>query len=154
MTRKESLWRLFGRTIWDNIAYDRPGASEDEILGARGRLRWTGLSGTCRRAATPCSRTGGSNVSADEKQRLTIARAFLARPSVLILEEATGSVDTRTEVLVQRSHGWGEGNDPLPSIAKVKTKLANDRQISFFLLILILAVGALGLCCLCRSPNK
>jgi ATP-binding cassette subfamily B protein len=45
----------------------------------------------------------GSNVSAGEKQLLTIARAFLARPSVLILDEATSSVDTRTEVLVQKA---------------------------------------------------
>src|SRR5690606_23674340 len=45
----------------------------------------------------------GSNLSAGEKQLVTIARAFLARPSVLILDEATRSVDTRTEVLVQRA---------------------------------------------------
>jgi ATP-binding cassette subfamily B multidrug efflux pump len=45
----------------------------------------------------------GSNVSAGQKQLLTIARAFLARPSVLILDEATSSVDTRTEVLVQHA---------------------------------------------------
>jgi ATP-binding cassette subfamily B protein len=47
--------------------------------------------------------TLGSNVSAGEKQLLTIARAFLSRPSVLILDEATSSVDTRTEVLVQKA---------------------------------------------------
>ena len=69
----------------------------------RRRPTSTASSARCRPATTPCSTSQGGNVSAGEKQLITIARAFLADPAILILDEATSSVDTRTEVLVQHA---------------------------------------------------
>lgn len=98
----QDTW-LFGGTIRANIAYGNPSASEADILAA---ARATYVDRFVR--ALP----GGydtvideesSNLSAGEKQLITIARAFLADPSILILDEATSSVDTRTEVLVQQA---------------------------------------------------
>jgi ATP-binding cassette, subfamily B, multidrug efflux pump len=98
----QDTW-LFGGTIRDNIMYGRPTATEDDMLAA---ARATYVDRFVR--ALP----GGydtvideesSNLSTGEKQLITIARAFLADPSILILDEATSSVDTRTDVLVQRA---------------------------------------------------
>ena len=98
----QDTW-LFGGTIRDNIAYGRPGASEDEILEAARATYVDRFVRSLPEGYDTVLDDEGSNVSAGEKQLLTIARAFLARPSVLILDEATSSVDTRTEVLVQKA---------------------------------------------------
>jgi ATP-binding cassette subfamily B multidrug efflux pump len=98
----QDTW-LFGGTIRDNIAYGRPGASEDEILEAARATYVDRFVRSLPDGYDTVLEDEGSNVSAGEKQLLTIARAFLARPSVLILDEATSSVDTRTEVLVQKA---------------------------------------------------
>ena len=98
----QETW-LFGGTIRDNIAYGKPGATEEEILAA--------AEATYVDRFVRCLPDGydtvideeGSNVSAGEKQLLTIARAFLSDPTLLILDEATSSVDTRTESLVQHA---------------------------------------------------
>lgn len=98
----QDTW-LFAGTIAENIAYGRPGASDDEILEAAraayvDRFVQTLPDGYDTRIADD-----GENVSAGEKQLITIARAFLARPQLLILDEATSSVDTRTELRIQRA---------------------------------------------------
>ena len=98
----QDTW-LFGGTIRDNIAYGRPDASDDEILDAARATYVDRFVGALPDGYDTVLDDDGSNVSAGEKQLLTIARAFLARPSVLILDEATSSVDTRTEVLVQHA---------------------------------------------------
>lgn len=98
----QDTW-LFGGTIRDNIAYGRPDATEDEILDAARATYVDRFVGALPDGYDTVLDDDGSNVSAGEKQLLTIARAFLARPSVLILDEATSSVDTRTEVLVQHA---------------------------------------------------
>ncbi|AXJ11652.1 multidrug ABC transporter ATP-binding protein [Arthrobacter sp. PM3] len=98
----QDTW-LFGGTIRDNIAYGRPGASEAEILEAAKATYVDRFVRSLPAGYDTVLDDEGSNVSAGEKQLLTIARAFLARPSVLILDEATSSVDTRTEVLVQKA---------------------------------------------------
>ncbi|MFC8615239.1 ABC transporter ATP-binding protein [Micromonospora purpureochromogenes] len=98
----QDTW-LFGGTIRDNIAYGRPEATEEEILAA---ARATFVDRFVRSLPDGYDTVideDGSNVSAGEKQLITIARAFLAEPSLLILDEATSSVDTRTEVLLQRA---------------------------------------------------
>ncbi len=98
----QDTW-LFGGTIRDNIAYGRPDASEQEILDAARATYVDRFVGALPEGYDTVLDDDGENVSAGEKQLLTIARAFLARPSVLILDEATSSVDTRTEVLVQHA---------------------------------------------------
>lgn len=98
----QDTW-LFGGTIRDNIAYGRPSASEAEILEAARATYVDRFVRSLPDGYDTVLDDEGANVSAGEKQLLTIARAFLARPSVLILDEATSSVDTRTEVLVQKA---------------------------------------------------
>ncbi len=84
----QDTW-LFGGTIRDNIAYGRPGASEDEILEAAKATYVDRFVRSLPEGYDTVLDDEGGNVSAGEKQLLTIARAFLARPSVLILDEAT-----------------------------------------------------------------
>ncbi|TLM82667.1 ABC transporter ATP-binding protein [Pseudarthrobacter sp. NamE2] len=98
----QDTW-LFGGTIRDNIAYGRPEATEAEILEAARATYVDRFVRSLPDGYDTVLDDEGTNVSAGEKQLLTIARAFLARPSVLILDEATSSVDTRTEVLVQKA---------------------------------------------------
>lgn len=98
----QDTW-LFGGTIRENIAYGRPDATEDEIIEAATATYVDRFVRTLPEGYDTVLDDDASNVSAGEKQLLTIARAFLARPSVLILDEATSSVDTRTEVLVQKA---------------------------------------------------
>ncbi len=98
----QDTW-LFGGTIRDNIAYGRPGATEDEIHSA---ARATYVDRFVRALPDGYDTViddEASNLSTGERQLVTIARAFLADPSLLILDEATSSVDTRTEVLVQKA---------------------------------------------------
>ncbi|WP_405473094.1 ABC transporter ATP-binding protein [Paenarthrobacter ilicis] len=98
----QDTW-LFGGTIRDNIAYGRPAASEAEIHEAAQATYVDRFVRSLPEGYDTLLDDEGGNVSAGEKQLLTIARAFLSRPSVLILDEATSSVDTRTEVLVQKA---------------------------------------------------
>ncbi|WP_431280079.1 ABC transporter ATP-binding protein [Leifsonia poae] len=98
----QDTW-LFNGTIRDNIAYGRPDATEEEILDAARATYVDRFVHSLPDGYDTVLDDEGGNVSAGEKQLLTIARAFLARPSVLILDEATSSVDTRTEVLVQKA---------------------------------------------------
>jgi ATP-binding cassette subfamily B protein len=98
----QDTW-LFGGTIRDNIAYGRPEATESEIIEAAQATHVDHFVRTLPDGYDTVIDEEGTNVSAGEKQLLTIARAFLARPSLLILDEATSSVDTRTESLVQHA---------------------------------------------------
>jgi ATP-binding cassette subfamily B protein len=98
----QDTW-LFGGTIRDNIAYGKPGATEDEIITAAQATYVDRFVRTLPDGYDTVIDEEASNVSAGEKQLLTIARAFLASPSLLILDEATSSVDTRTESLVQHA---------------------------------------------------
>ncbi|MFC5950767.1 ABC transporter ATP-binding protein [Pseudonocardia lutea] len=98
----QDTW-LFHGTIRDNIAYGRPGASEEEILAAARATYVDRFVRSLPAGYDTVIDEEGTGVSAGEKQLITIARAFLADPSLLILDEATSSVDTRTELLVQRA---------------------------------------------------
>ncbi|WP_082462472.1 ABC transporter ATP-binding protein [Agromyces sp. Leaf222] len=98
----QDTW-LFGGTIRENIAYGRPGATEEEILAAAVAAYVDRFVHALPDGYDTVLDDEAGNLSAGEKQLITIARAFLARPSVLILDEATSSVDTRTEVLVQKA---------------------------------------------------
>jgi ATP-binding cassette, subfamily B, multidrug efflux pump len=98
----QDTW-LFGGTIRDNIAYGNPRATEEQIHAAAEATFVDRFVRSLPLGYDTVIDDEGSNISAGEKQLLTIARAFLADPSLLILDEATSSVDTRTEVLVQRA---------------------------------------------------
>ena len=98
----QDTW-LFGGTIRDNIAYGREGATEDEILAAAKATYVDRFVHSLPDGYDTLINEEASNLSAGEKQLITIARAFLSDPSLLILDEATSSVDTRTELLVQRA---------------------------------------------------
>lgn len=98
----QDTW-LFGGTIRENIAYGDPGASEDDIVEAARMSYVDRFVHSLPDGYDTVIDEEGNNVSAGEKQLITIARAFLAKPLILILDEATSSVDTRTELLVQKA---------------------------------------------------
>src|SRR5213078_2540115 len=96
----QDTW-LFGGTIRDNIAYGNPDATEEQILEAAKATYVDRFVHSLPDGYDTLINEEGDNISAGEKQLLTIARAFLADRTILILDEATSSVDTRTEVLIQ-----------------------------------------------------
>ena len=98
----QDTW-LFGGTIRDNIRYGHPTATEDDMLAAAKATYVDRFVRALPGGYDTVIDEESSNLSAGEKQLITIARAFLADPAILILDEATSSVDTRTEVLVQRA---------------------------------------------------
>jgi ATP-binding cassette subfamily B protein len=98
----QDTW-LFAGSIRDNIAYGKTDATIEEIHAAAEAAYVDRFVHSLPDGYDTMLDDEGGNVSAGEKQLITIARAFLARPSVLILDEATSSVDTRTEVLVQKA---------------------------------------------------
>jgi len=98
----QDAW-LFGGTIRDNIMYGRPDATEAEMLAAARATYVDRFVHSLPHGYDTVIDDDGNNVSAGERQLITIARAFLADPALLILDEATSSVDTRTEVLVQQA---------------------------------------------------
>ncbi len=98
----QDTW-LFEGTIHDNIAYGAVDATEEQIESAARAARVDHFVRTLPDGYETMLTEGASNISAGERQLLTIARAFLADPAVLILDEATSSVDTRTEVLIQQA---------------------------------------------------
>ncbi len=98
----QDTW-LFGGTIRDNIGYGREGATEAQIVAAAEAAHVDHFVRTLPDGYDTVVDDDATNLSAGEKQLLTIARAFLADPPILILDEATSSVDTRTEVLIQRA---------------------------------------------------
>lgn len=96
----QDTW-LFGGTIYDNIAYGRPDATEAEVIEAATAAHVDRFVHTLPDGYQTRVDDDGGNISAGEKQLITIARAILARPRLLILDEATSSVDTRTELVIQ-----------------------------------------------------
>nr|WP_200942587.1 ABC transporter ATP-binding protein [Knoellia sp. Soil729] len=98
----QDTW-LFGGTIRDNIAYGRPDASEDEVVAAAQATYVDRFVHSLPDGYDTVLDAEAGNISAGEKQLITIARAFLSDPALLILDEATSSVDTRTELLVQQA---------------------------------------------------
>ncbi|MCB1247604.1 MAG: ABC transporter ATP-binding protein [Acidimicrobiia bacterium] len=98
----QDTW-LFEGTIRDNIAYGRPDATDDESIAAAQATFVDRFVHSLPDGYDTVIDDEGANISAGEKQLITIARAFVAQPSLLILDEATSSVDTRTELLLQQA---------------------------------------------------
>jgi ATP-binding cassette subfamily B protein len=93
---------LFGGTIRENIAYGKENATEEEIIAASETAHADHFIRTLSAGYETRVDDDSTNLSQGERQLLTIARAFLAEPDILILDEATSSVDTRTELLIQK----------------------------------------------------
>jgi ATP-binding cassette subfamily B protein len=98
----QDTW-LFGGTVRENLAYGNPNATNDQILEAARVTYVDRFVHSLPDGYDTIINDEGDNLSAGEKQLITIARAFLADPAILILDEATSSVDTRTEVLIQEA---------------------------------------------------
>ena len=98
----QDTW-LFEGTIHDNIAYGRTDASDEEIVAAAQAAQADHFIRTLPDGYQTVLNQEATNLSQGQKQLLTIARAFLADPTILILDEATSSVDTRTEILIQQA---------------------------------------------------
>ena len=105
----QDTW-LFNGTIRDNIAYGKDGATEEEIVAAARAAHADHFIRTLPQGYDTVLNEEASNISQGQKQLLTIARAFLADPAILILDEATSNIDTRTEILIQEAMaGWMKG---------------------------------------------
>ena len=100
----QDTW-MFAGSIRDNIGYGKPGATNEEIVAAAKAAYVDGFVRTLPDGYDTVLDEDASNLSSGQKQLLTIARAFLANQSILILDEATSNVDTRTEVLIQEAMG-------------------------------------------------
>ncbi|WP_010232837.1 ABC transporter ATP-binding protein [Clostridium arbusti] len=100
----QDTW-VFNGTIRDNIAYGREGCTEEEIVTAAKAAHADHFIRTLPEGYDTILNEEASNISQGQKQLLTIARAILANPRILILDEATSSVDTRTEVFIQKAMG-------------------------------------------------
>lgn len=98
----QDTW-LFEGTIAENIAYGKPGASRDEIIAAAKAARVDYFIRTMPHGYDTIVDSEGSNLSVGQRQLLTIARVFLCNPPILILDEATSSVDTRTETEINHA---------------------------------------------------
>ena len=98
----QDTW-LFNGSIRDNIAYGREGAKEEDIINAAKAAHAHHFIKTLPEGYDTILNEEASNISQGQKQLLTIARAFLANPAILILDEATSNIDTRTEILIQRA---------------------------------------------------
>lgn len=98
----QDTW-LYNDTIMENIRYGRPGASDDEVIKAAKAAHVDHFVRTLSDGYDLVLNEEASNISQGQKQLLTIARAIVTDPSMLILDEATSSVDTRTEVLIQKA---------------------------------------------------
>ena len=98
----QDTW-LFSGTIYDNIAYGRPDATEAEVREAAKRAHIDRFIRSLPQGYNTVINEETTNISGGQKQLLTIARAYLANRPILILDEATSNVDTRTEILIQRT---------------------------------------------------
>ena len=98
----QDTW-LFGGTIRENIAYGREGVSDETIFRAARDAHADRFIRTLPDGYDTVIEDDAANISVGERQLLTIARAFVADPTILILDEATSSVDTRTELLIQKA---------------------------------------------------
>lgn len=96
----QDTW-LFGGTVKDNIKYSKEDATDDEVIQAAKAAHVHHYIKTLPNGYNSMINEESSNISAGQKQLLTIARVFLADPKILILDEATSSIDTRTEIQIQ-----------------------------------------------------
>ncbi len=116
----QDTW-LFNGTIYDNIAYSNQNATKEEVIKAAKIAKAHHFIMTQPKGYDTIINEEASNISAGQKQLITIARAVLAKPKILILDEATSSVDTRTEVLIKKG---------LDNLSKDKTTFIIAHRLS------------------------
>lgn len=116
----QDTW-LFHGTIYDNIAYGRQGATKAEVMDASRMAKAHGFIKRLPQGYDTMINEEGTNLSIGQKQLLTIARAILKNPKILILDEATSSVDTRTESLIQKG---------MEALSKGKTNFVIAHRLS------------------------
>ncbi|WP_228972943.1 ABC transporter ATP-binding protein [Streptomyces sp. DH12] len=123
---------LFDTTVGENIAYGRPGATGDDVLRALGDLGLDGwLDGLPRGLDTPVGQRGEA-LSAGERQLVALARAYLADPDLLVLDEATSAVDPATEQRLQRAlENATRGRTAVSVAHRLSTAEAADRVLVF-----------------------
>ena len=132
----QDTW-LFAGTIRENIAYGRPEASEEELVAAASAAYVDRFVHALPDGYDTVLDDEATNLSVGERQLVTIARAFLADPRILILDEATSSVDTRTELLIQRA---------MSSLRRDRTSFVIAHRLSTIRdadLILVMEAGAI-----------
>ena len=95
--------KLFSGTVYDNIAYGKEGATADEVMAAARQAHIDAFVDSLPKGYDTEINEDSTNISAGQKQLLTIARAYLSNRPILILDEATSNVDTRTELLIQKT---------------------------------------------------
>ena len=95
--------KLFSGTVYDNIAYGKEGATHEEVMAAAKEAHIDLFIDTLPNGYDTDINEDSTNISAGQKQLLTIARAYLSNRPILILDEATSNVDTRTELIIQRT---------------------------------------------------
>jgi putative ABC transport system ATP-binding protein len=123
---------LFDATLAANIRYGRPGATDEDLVDALTELGLTGwLAGLPRGLETPVGQRGES-LSAGERQLVALARAYIADPDLLVLDEATSAVDPATEVRIQRAlDGLTRGRTAIAIAHRLSTAEAADEVIVF-----------------------
>ncbi|WP_413230745.1 ABC transporter ATP-binding protein [Limosilactobacillus frumenti] len=124
----QDTW-LFTGTIFDNIKYGREDATEEEVYQAARMAHADGFIRELPDGYQTVLNESASNISQGQRQLLTIARAFLANPEILILDEATSSVDTRTESLIQRAMTELQANRTSFVVAHRLSTIRNAEQI-------------------------
>ena len=112
----QDTW-LFSGTIKENLAYGKKDATDDEIMAAANAANCAHFIQTHPDGFNMMINEEADNISQGQKQLLTIARTILADPPILILDEATSSVDTRTETRIQAAMNNMEGRTSFPIIA-------------------------------------
>lgn len=124
----QDTW-LFTGTIYDNIKYGRKGATEEEVHQAARMAHADSFIRELPDGYQTVLNESASNISQGQRQLLTIARAFLANPEILILDEATSSVDTRTEALIQSAMNDLQKNRTSFVVAHRLSTIRNAEQI-------------------------
>ncbi len=121
---------LFSGTVRDNIRYGRPDASEEDVVAAAQAAQAHDFILSLPKGYDSHVEERGTNLSGGQKQRLAIARALLMRPSILILDDSTSSVDVATETSIQEAlKGWMQGRTSFVVAQRISTVLNADKIV-------------------------
>ena len=121
---------LFSGTVRDNIRYGKPNASEEEVVAAAQAAQAHEFILSLPQGYDTHIEERGTNLSGGQKQRIAIARALLTRPSILILDDSTSSVDVATETKIQEAlKEWMQGRTSFMVAQRISTVLNADKIV-------------------------